>query len=114
MRKDNKVHTDMRISDGSPNGTKHEPNRPELPAGCGLPLMVDRMTCGRFPKKGEPAIVSDGKGMRYWCKRSRSLAATWLEIDAFNWIDGNGWDQLPVKRRETLEAIDKAMKEQNL
>jgi hypothetical protein len=31
-------------------------------------------------------------------------------LDAFDWVDGFGWDKLPVKRRETLEAIDVAMK----
>ena len=110
MRKDNKVHTDMRSSDSSPDGSKHKSDCFELRTGGSVYLIVERMTCGRLPENGEPAIVSNGCGKRYWCRRARLLAASWLELDAFDWVDGFGWDKLPVKRRETLEAIDVAMK----
>ena len=114
MRQDNEVHTDMRSGDSSPHSAKHKPNRTELRAGGGVHLMVDRMTHGRLPSPGDTAIVSDGKGNRYWCRRVRSLTAAWLEVDAFDWLDGLGWDFVPVKRRETLEQIDIAMKEAGL
>lgn len=77
-------------------------------------MIVNQLTCGRLPAKGEPAIVSDGKGTRYWCKRVRTLTATWLELDVFDWIDGHGWDSLPVRRQETLLPIDQAMRESGL
>lgn len=114
MRQDNEVCTDMRSGDSSPHSAKHKSNRTELRSGGCVHLMVDRMACGRLPSPGEPAIVSDGKGNRYWCRRVRSLSASWLEVDAFDWVNGLGWDSLPVKRRETLEKIDIAMKEAGL
>lgn len=80
-----------------------------------LEMHVRRMSCGNLPAKGEPAIVDDSDGNRYWVKRSRSLQSSWLELDVFNWVEGHGWDTIaPLKRRETLEAIDAAMSQAGL
>jgi hypothetical protein len=50
--------------------------------------------------------VVDVGEKRYIATRSRSIFfCTWLEIDAREWVEF-GWDTVPVKRRETLEAID--------
>ena len=114
MRKDDEVQPDAGGDNGVAIRAQHKPDCPELRTGGGFCLIVERMTCGGLPKRREPAIVSNGRGNRYWCRRARSLAASWLELDVFDWIDGYGWDSLPVKRRETLEAIDKSMTEVGL
>lgn len=71
---------------------------------------------GHRHRRGEPCIVGFLDGRRFWCRRVRQIAyAPWDEINAYDWLDGHGWDtSAPIRRRETLEAIHQAMVEVGL
>lgn len=66
--------------------------------------------------RGEPCVVDFDDGRRFWCKRVCEIPhAPWDGIDAYDWLEGHGWDaSAPIRRRETLEAIHQAMVEVGL
>lgn len=54
-------------------------------------------------------VISLG-GKKFACRREGQCSASWLNIIAYDWLDGYGWDTIaPIRRRETLKALDKAL-----